>query len=105
MTVPMYLAETAPPSMRGRLTVVNNLFITGHHGPVCMISLPMMSSGGQMVAGVVDGAFSSVDNGWRYMLGLAAVPAVIQFIGFLFLPESPRYLVSKGHIDKVGGPE
>lgn len=29
MTIPMYLAETAPPSLRGTLTVVNNLFITG----------------------------------------------------------------------------
>ena len=51
MTVPMYIAESAPPDMRGRLVTFNNLFITG----------------GQFAAGLVDGAFSyDKTNGWRY---------------------------------------
>ncbi|XP_019851521.1 PREDICTED: proton myo-inositol cotransporter-like [Amphimedon queenslandica] len=85
MAVPMYIAESAPANMRGKLVVVNNLFITG----------------GQFVATLVDGAFSSVDQGWRYMLGLAGVPSVIMFFGFLFLPESPRWLVFHGKTDKA----
>ncbi|KAF1776910.1 Major facilitator superfamily domain [Phytophthora cactorum] len=35
------------------------------------------------------------------MLGLAAIPAIVQFAGFLALPESPRYLVSKGRNDEA----
>ncbi|XP_076447705.1 proton myo-inositol cotransporter-like [Babylonia areolata] len=81
MTVPVYIAEVAPPHLRGRLLTINVLFITG----------------GQFVASLLDGAFSYLKkDGWRYMLGLAGVPSFIQLIGFLFLPESPRFLMKKG---------
>jgi SP family myo-inositol transporter-like MFS transporter 13 len=84
MTVPMYIAEAAPSHLRGRLVTMNTLFITG----------------GQFVAGVLDGAFSYVEpDGWRYMLGLAAVPSIIQFVGFYFMPESPRWLIERGRYD------
>ena len=54
MTVPVYISETAPSNIRGRLIVVNNLFITG----------------GQFVATVIDGLFSinhdfAKESGWR----------------------------------------
>ncbi|KAH3816091.1 proton myo-inositol cotransporter-like [Dreissena polymorpha] len=86
MTVPVYIAECAPIHLRGRLVTLNNLFITG----------------GQFVASVVDGAFSyDKKHGWRYMLGLAAIPSIVQMIGFIFLPESPRWLVANGMSEKA----
>ncbi|TYZ63044.1 hypothetical protein PybrP1_010087 [[Pythium] brassicae (nom. inval.)] len=80
MTVPLYIAEVSPPHVRGRLVSLNTLLVTG----------------GQFFACVLAALLSRVPDGWRYMLGLAAVPAAVQFVGFLLLPESPRYLLSRG---------
>lgn len=81
MTVPVYVAEAAPPAIRGRLVTLNQLFITI----------------GILISSVIAGAFSELKTtGWRYMLALAGVPGIIQFIGFIYLPESPRWLVMKG---------
>ncbi|XP_075868210.1 proton myo-inositol cotransporter [Nelusetta ayraudi] len=86
MTVPVYIAEASPPHLRGQLVTVNTLFITG----------------GQLTSSLVDGAFSYLQrDGWRYMLGLSVLPAVLQFIGFLFLPESPRWLIQRGLTQKA----
>lgn len=38
---------------------------------------------------------------FRWMLGLAALPSIVQFIGFIFLPESPRWLIANGKSDKA----
>ncbi|KAM4615075.1 proton myo-inositol cotransporter [Polymixia lowei] len=86
MTVPVYIAEASPPHLRGQLVTVNTLFITG----------------GQFTASLIDGAFSYLQHdGWRYMLGLSVLPAMIQFLGFLFLPESPRWLIQRGLTQKA----
>ena len=86
MTVPMYIAECSPYHLRGRMVTLNNMFITG----------------GQLIASIMAGIFSYASvNGWRYMLGIAGVPSLIQFIGFFFMPESPRWLISKGKEDQA----
>ncbi|RLN57395.1 hypothetical protein BBJ28_00002693 [Nothophytophthora sp. Chile5] len=85
MTVPLYIAEVSPPDIRGRLVSLNTALVTG----------------GQFFSGVLDALLADVDGGWRYMLGLAAVPAIVQFLGFLLLPESPRYLISKGRTEEA----
>ncbi|KAF0703670.1 Aste57867_7569 [Aphanomyces stellatus] len=81
--VPLYIAEVSPPEQRGALVSLNTLLVTG----------------GQFFATVFAALLSASPSGWRLMLGLASVPAALQFVGFLFLPESPRWLVQKGHLD------
>lgn len=50
-----------------------------------------------MVAYITGWLFSSTPGGWRWIVGLGAVPAIMQFILLIFLPESPRWLVRAGH--------
>lgn len=87
LCTPVYIAEAAPSGVRGTLVTLNTLFITI----------------GQVVAGVVDGLFAETDGGWRYMLGLSMVPSIMMTVGFLFLPESPRWLVSAGRRAEAAG--
>lgn len=86
--VPLYIAELAPASHRGRLVTATVMFITM----------------GQMVAYVIGWAFSaygSEQTGWRWMVGLGAVPAGIQAVIVVFMPETPRWLVKAGKSAKA----
>jgi sugar porter (SP) family MFS transporter len=79
-TVPVYISEVSPPAARGWTVSIFQLAITV----------------GILLAYVVDYAFAA-SQGWRWMLGLAVVPAAVFAIGMLLLPESPRWLVKNGH--------
>jgi sugar porter (SP) family MFS transporter len=84
VTVPVYLAEIAPTEIRGSLVTRNELMIVS----------------GQFAAFVVNAIIFNIwgeqESVWRYMLLVAALPAIALFIGMLRMPESPRWLVSKG---------
>ena len=75
MLAPLYLAETAPAETRGAMVSLNQLMITV----------------GIVVSYLVGYAFAS-SGGWRWMLGLGALPGLILAGGMLALPESPRWL-------------
>ncbi|APW98507.1 MFS transporter [Halobiforma lacisalsi AJ5] len=76
---PLYISEIAPPTIRGSLVSLNQLAITS----------------GILVAYLVNYAFSS-GGAWRWMLGVGMAPAVVLFVGMLFMPESPRWLYERG---------
>ncbi|MFJ6459733.1 sugar porter family MFS transporter [Streptomyces sp. NPDC091387] len=84
-TVPVYLAEISPPSIRGRLLTMNQLMITT----------------GILVAYLVNLAFSGIES-WRGMFSVGAVPAGLMIVATLwFLPESPQWLISHGKEDEA----
>jgi MFS transporter, SP family, major inositol transporter len=89
VTVPTYLAEMSPVERRGRVVTQNELMIVG----------------GQLLAfvfnAILGNTMSDTTHVWRYMLVIAALPAIFLFIGMLRVPESPRWLISKGRKDSA----
>lgn len=82
MITPLYIAEISPPAIRGALVQLNQL----------MIGI------GVAVAYAVAWFLSDTGN-WRMMFISAVVPSIILLISLFFLPESPRWLASKGRFD------
>ncbi|GKU83597.1 sugar porter family MFS transporter [Niallia sp. NCCP-28] len=84
--IPSYLAEMSPSERRGKLVTQNELMIVT----------------GQFLAyvfnAVIGNVFGDAGHVWRYMLVIATLPAVALWIGVLILPESPRWLASKGRM-------
>jgi SP family sugar:H+ symporter-like MFS transporter len=76
--VPLYLAELAPTEIRGAIASLNQLMIVTGILVAYIVNLSLATSGG-----------------WRLMLGLAVVPALVMLLGMLFMPETPRWLVAK----------
>lgn len=98
LIAPIYIAEIAPPKLRGSLVSLNQLNI---------------------VIGISVAYFSNyflkdieVDN-WRWMLGVEFVPAMIYFFALFTVPRSPRWLINQlnktleAHkiLEKIGGKE
>lgn len=87
--VPVFLAELAPYEIRGSLSGRNEVMIVV----------------GQLAAFVVNAILGNtlghLDGVWRIMLAMCAIPAVFLFFGMLRMPESPRWLISKGRFEEA----
>ncbi|KAM7515510.1 hypothetical protein LguiA_005093 [Lonicera macranthoides] len=80
MTAPLYISEASPANIRGALISTNGFMITG----------------GQFLSYLINLAFTKAPGTWRWMLGIAGLPALLQFILMLLLPESPCWLYRNG---------
>jgi len=82
IAVPVYLAEMSPPHLRGGIVACYTVSIVAGQAIASLLNIG------------VDIWFSDSMK-WRVSLGFAALPAAIQFFGFVFgLPESPKWLAS-----------
>ncbi|MRX65682.1 sugar porter family MFS transporter [Maribacter luteus] len=98
LIAPIYIAEIAPPKLRGSLVSFNQLNI---------------------VIGISVAYFSNYflvnleGESWRWMLGVEAIPAAIYFLSLWVVPKSPRWLILKLNnvtsaqktLSKIGGAE
>lgn len=78
----VYIAESVPSSVRGSLVSLYQFNIAL----------------GELFGYIVGVIFFDVKGGWRYMVGSSLVFSTILFVGLLFLPESPRWLMHKGRV-------
>lgn len=96
---PMYIAEMAPPALRGRMVSFNQLNI------VIGISLAFFTNYLILTLGDSDAQWTKTlmlgEHNWRWMLGLEAVPAILYYLGLFFVPLSPRWLILKGRFNEA----
>ncbi len=103
MICPVFIAEIAPEKWRGRLGTLFQL------GIVTGIFVTLFIN--KLIQGMGDEAWN-IASGWRWMLGMEAVPALIFMLLIFSVPESPRWLAQKGRdrearhiLERVGGHE
>jgi SP family xylose:H+ symportor-like MFS transporter len=92
MLSPLYIAEIAPSGIRGRLVSFNQLSIVLGMLLVYFVNWWIASQG--------DEAWIH-STGWRLMLLSEAVPAVLFIILLTFVPDTPRWFVMKGRLEKA----
>ncbi|MFI6041469.1 sugar porter family MFS transporter [Nocardia sp. NPDC051321] len=88
--VPTYIAELAPPHRRGAMVTFFNIAIG-----VGIFLANLVS-----VVAASENTVEASDN-WRWMIGIAVIPALVLAAAMLQLPETPRWLIENGTVGKA----
>src|SRR5690606_2205866 len=88
MLSPLYISESAPAHIRGRLVSIYQLAIVLGINVIYIVNYWISISGDQVW---------NVEYGWRWMLGSEVIPAGIFFFLLFLVPETPRWLLANGH--------
>lgn len=98
---PMYIAEVSPTHIRGKMVTLNQLTIVLGILAAQVVNL--------LIAEPIADDATAMDilnswngqMGWRWMFWAVCVPSGLFFICAFFIPESPRWLFSKGQFDRA----
>jgi SP family arabinose:H+ symporter-like MFS transporter len=82
---PVYIAEISPSRNRGTLVSLNQLAIVIGILSAYLVNWQVARFG---------------ESSWRWMLAVAALPSIAFLFGLLLIPESPRWLVTRGRHDE-----
>jgi len=97
---PMYIAETAPTSYRGKVVTTNQFTIMIGIVVSQIVNLFIQRYGAAVE--VTDGAMTwNETTGWRLMFGAELIPAIAFFILMFTVPCSPRWLIKRGRKDEA----
>ena len=98
---PMYIAEVAPAKMRGRLVAMNQLTIVMGVLLAQIVNLVIADKVQDTATAEAIRLSWNGQFGWRWMFSAVAIPALVFFAGAIFIPESPRWLIKNGKVDRA----
>ena len=99
---PIYISEVSPARIRGTLVSLYQLAVTVGFLLAYLANWVIDSNGDLSVAGEL---WTNIWNSemWRGMLGSETLPALLFFFIIFFIPESPKWLIVRGKMDKASG--
>ena len=95
---PAYISEVVPASIRGRMTTAQQIMIITGLTLAFLVNYYLAAAAGSSTE-----AFWGGIEAWRWMYLMQAVPVAVFLVTLFFIPESPRYLVSKGRLEEASG--